>query len=162
MDDPHFSYITKLKIKTLVLVVRCFTFSMTSLDRGRVWIKVPSNVAITFWKNWYKVLNAFQKLMQKLARYYGNSKPLVLIIMIGQSETRSTTPSYSLAVVRLFTRVSKLGENVVPQPLCWLFLHSIGSQRYFALPMTINYFFSLCFHMIFNNLSLFMSMPNLI
>jgi hypothetical protein len=36
MDDPHFSYITKLEIKTLVLVVRCFTFSMTPLERGRV------------------------------------------------------------------------------------------------------------------------------
>jgi hypothetical protein len=35
--------------------------------------------------------------------------------------------------------------------------------HHYALPITINYFlFFFCFHMVFNNLSLFMSMSNLI
>jgi hypothetical protein len=58
--------------------------------------------------------------------YYGNSKPLGLIIMIDQSETASNNPHHIIfsgscqAFPSLLQAesVKKLCKNVVPQPLC--------------------------------------------
>jgi hypothetical protein len=59
-----------------------------------------------------------------------------------------------------------LGVNfvVVEHVIIGIYMHVcvyIWAPRYYALLMTINLFF-LCFHMIFNNSSLFISVSNLI